>query len=334
MKKLVLMFSLATASLGLAQEKTIKFQADIQNLSGNVIEIWGPMDFLQEIKGDSKGHFETSFPIKEDNLYWLNAGDNNISLIYMKGGDDLKVKADFNNFLQTITFAGTRANENNFLAKRDRQRFQRESLNKSIIELEDANFNKEFADKTAKELYAIEKSKFDSKFVELLKEQMAEEGQQIKDSHSNYLLLKKLNNTMSVSFDYKNHAGGTTKLEDFKGKYVYIDVWATWCGPCVQEIPSLKKVEEKYHNKKIVFVSISVDDAKDFEKWKTFVTEQQLAGVQLFSNKSWEDNFMKTYGVKGIPRFILIDPTGKIINPDAPRPSEPDLELLLDSLIG
>lgn len=66
--------------------------------------------------------------------------------------------------------------------------------------------------------------------------------------------------------DYENCAGGTSSLDDFRGKYVYIDVWATWCGPCRGEIPHLQKVEHKYHGKNIEFVSISVDQDKD--KWK------------------------------------------------------------------
>ncbi|GAW90641.1 hypothetical protein FPS14_contig00079-0007 [Flavobacterium psychrophilum] len=61
--------------------------------------------------------------------------------------------------------------------------------------------------------------------------------------------IQKLNNATAPTFNYANHKGGTTKLEDFKGKYIYIDVWATWCGPCRGEIPFLQKIEEKYHEK-------------------------------------------------------------------------------------
>ena len=85
---------------------------------------------------------------------------------------------------------------------------------------------------------------------------------------------KKMNNSQSPTFDYLNYAGGQTKLEDLKGKYVYIDVWATWCGPCLAEIPHLKKVEAAYHDKNIVFLSISIDVKKDYEKWKKFVTDK------------------------------------------------------------
>jgi len=121
---------------------------------------------------------------------------------------------------------------------------------------------------------------------------------------------------------YENYLGGTTSLDDLKGKYVYVDVWATWCGPCKREIPSLKEVEKKYHGKNIEFVSISVDKAKDHDKWKKMVEEKELKGIQLFSDKDWESDFVQGYSIKGIPRFILIDPNGNIVNSNAPRPSE------------
>jgi peroxiredoxin len=66
-----------------------------------------------------------------------------------------------------------------------------------------------------------------------------------------------LKGTPSPEFNFENHKGGTTKLSDIKGKYVYIDIWAT-CAPCRQEIPYLQKIE-KYEDKRIAFVSISID---------------------------------------------------------------------------
>lgn len=133
----------------------------------------------------------------------------------------------------------------------------------------------------------------------------------------------------SPSFDYENINGGKTSLESLKGKFVYIDVWATWCGPCIAEIPSLKEVEKDYHGKNIEFVSISIDDKKDFEKWKKMVTNKELKGVQLFADDAWESDFVKKYAIDGIPRFILIDTEGKIVNADAPRPSDTKLKKLL-----
>ncbi|MDT0559482.1 TlpA disulfide reductase family protein [Ichthyenterobacterium sp. W332] len=132
--------------------------------------------------------------------------------------------------------------------------------------------------------------------------------------------------------DYENHKGGTTSLADLRGKYVYVDVWATWCGPCKVEIPSLKEVESKYHDKNITFVSTSIDRAKDHEAWINMVNDKELGGVQLFADKDWKSQFVQDYNIKGIPRFILIDPDGNIVTADAPRPSNPKLIELFEEL--
>ena len=137
----------------------------------------------------------------------------------------------------------------------------------------------------------------------------------------------------SPTFTYENHKGGTTSLSDLKGKYVYIDVWATWCGPCLREIPALKESEKNYRGKNIQFVSISIDEPKDYLKWKEMVTEKELVGMQLMADNNWKSKFVEDFGILGIPRFILIDPQGNIVSADAPRPSDPQLKVMLDNLL-
>ena len=137
----------------------------------------------------------------------------------------------------------------------------------------------------------------------------------------------------SPVFNYENHKGGKTSLTSLKGNYVYIDVWATWCEPCLKELPDLQKIGEKYKGKKITFVSISLDSTADYNKWKKMVAAKNLGGIQLLADKEIESDFIKKYGIIGIPRFILIDPNGVIVNANAPRPSTPELIVLLDKLV-
>ncbi|REG98860.1 TlpA family protein disulfide reductase [Flavobacterium aquicola] len=153
------------------------------------------------------------------------------------------------------------------------------------------------------------------------------------------ILTTNYNNTIAVEpgkpspvFNYENQKGGTTSLESLKGKYVYIDVWATWCGPCRQEIPSLEKVEEQFQGKNIVFVSISIDNSQDREKWSNLITKNKMSGVQLLADKEWDSKFIRDYNIRGIPRFILIDTNGNIVNAQAPNPSNPKLVELLGGL--
>ncbi|WP_422104782.1 TlpA family protein disulfide reductase [Winogradskyella sp.] len=151
---------------------------------------------------------------------------------------------------------------------------------------------------------------------------------------SKYNTVKKLAKGMpSPQFvEYENHKGGTTSLEELKGQYVYVDVWATWCGPCIREIPSLKEVEKKFHGKNIAFVSTSIDRAKDHNTWVDMVKNKELGGIQLMADNDWNSKFVKDYAIEGIPRFILIDPDGNIVSADAPRPSNPKLVKMLEEL--
>jgi alkyl hydroperoxide reductase subunit AhpC len=91
-------------------------------------------------------------------------------------------------------------------------------------------------------------------------------------------------------------------------------------------------VEEQYHGKNIEFVSISVDNIKDREKWSNLVDTKHLGGIQLLADKDLRSDFILKYGILAIPRFILIDPNGNIVNFDAPKPSENKLIELYNEL--
>jgi thiol-disulfide isomerase/thioredoxin len=138
---------------------------------------------------------------------------------------------------------------------------------------------------------------------------------------------------LAYDFSGKDTKGKEHKLSDYKGTLVYVDVWATWCGPCIAQIPALKKLEKKFHGKPITFLSISLDKQKDLKKWKDFIKEKNLGGVQLIADKEFKSDIAKTYEIKGIPRFMLFDKEGKVITIDAPRPSEDGIEDLLRSLL-
>lgn len=133
----------------------------------------------------------------------------------------------------------------------------------------------------------------------------------------------------AVDFTYPDPDGKRTSLSDFKGKVVLVDVWATWCGPCRKEIPALKELEKEFHDKEVVFLSVSIDEAKDEQKWKDFIRKEDLKGVQLFAS-GWSE-ICQIYEIKGIPRFMVFDRQGRIVNTDAPRPSDPELKTMLES---
>ncbi|MDR2130359.1 MAG: TlpA family protein disulfide reductase [Odoribacteraceae bacterium] len=135
----------------------------------------------------------------------------------------------------------------------------------------------------------------------------------------------------SPAFHYPDATGRTVDLADFRGQYVLVDLWATWCGFCIQEIPHLKALEEKMAGRAIAFVSISVDTDK--AAWERYLQEHQLTGVQLYAGA--DKSFTGPYDVAGIPRFILLDREGNILDPNMKlRPSNPELYPFLEKLDG
>src|SRR5690606_18473694 len=87
------------------------------------------------------------------------------------------------------------------------------------------------------------------------------------------------------SFSLNSIEGDIISLADLKGKYLYVDIWATWCRPCIQQLPAMKEIEEKYRGQNIEFVSISVDRDADKAKWSKMVKEKEMKGLQLFAGK-------------------------------------------------
>ncbi|WP_396170626.1 TlpA family protein disulfide reductase [Flavobacterium sp.] len=328
----IAVFALFVVSANAQKKPNLSFQAEIANRNGDTIKILNRNDGkeVRKIGINKQGIFKDSFAV-EEGIYMLFDGKE-YTQMYLKNSYNLKLKMDAKNFDESIVYSGAGSNENNYLAQSAVSESKYDY--NSLLALNKEEFDKRLVEKKTADNLKLDSKKLDPNFVALQKKNEEKSLAGLSKYHNQILEANKLNGSASPTFDYENHKGGKTKLEDFKGKFVYIDVWATWCGPCRAEIPSLKKVEEKYHGKNIEFVSISIDTAKDHEKWKGFVTEKQLGGVQLFADKDWSSDFIKAYGVTGIPRFILIDPSGKIVKADAARPSSPDLQKQLDSLLN
>lgn len=330
MKKLFsFIFTVLVTSVGIAQE-SMTFQAEIANKNSESLFIKDNQNIIQEIKADSRGLFKASFAVKEG-IYQMFDGVEYAQL-YLKNGFDLKLKMDAAKFDESIAFTGKGSTENNFLAE---STLLDSKINfELLLKANEIEFKKQADEMRANDLTRLQKGKLDVGFVALQKKMNEEKMAQLEQYYAMTLANKKMNNAVAPNFDYENHKGGKTSLESMKGKYVYIDVWATWCGPCRGEIPFLKTVEEKYKDKNIEFVSISVDEDKNHEKWKSFVTDKQLGGIQLIADKNWLSDFIRAFNINSIPRFILIDPKGVVIDADASRPSSPGLEVQLDKLLN
>ena len=120
--------------------------------------------------------------------------------------------------------------------------------------------------------------------------------------------------------------GNEFSTEQFRGNYVYIDVWATWCSSCVEKIRKMYSLQEEYKdNTQIKFLFISID--QDLEKWKKYISKLPDKVLQINSNWS---RLQQDYMLQGIPRYILIDPEGNIYNSNAPDPDSDEIKSILE----
>ncbi len=198
--------------------------------------------------------------------------------------------------------------------------------------------NKHIKNQALKNRLAFNEAQFNLLYTKKLDQFYQLFNQMEKDSVYKAKIKAKYNNIKALQpgvpspdFTAYDINGKEYHLKDFAGKPLYIDLWATWCGPCRAEIPYLDKIKEQYKDKPVNFVSLDVYDQKP--KWEQMVKAQKLSGWQLI-NTDRNMPFLKKYVVDGIPRFILLDKNGKIIDADAPRPSDKRLISLLDKTIN
>ncbi|MFG4003374.1 TlpA family protein disulfide reductase [Flavobacterium aquidurense] len=330
MKKLLFILAVAVsiAACGsIVPRDYVTLQGKISNKNSDSLVI-GQRSIIKTIKVGSDGTFSDTLKVKPG-LYVIFDGSEQTK-VYLKNGYDLKVSVDAKKFDHTIKYNGNGANANNYLA--EKTLLEQKLLDyDSIISLKKPDFDIKMQVVKSEMYSLLEKAKaLDTSFVRTEKMSIDQVLQQTISAYEEKQSLLALNGKSSPKFnDYENFAGGMVSFDDLKGKYVYIDLWATWCGPCKAEIPYLKDIEKKYHSGNIKFVSISIDKKTSYEKWRKMVKEMELSGIQLYANE--DESFMKSYMVTGIPRFILIDPQGLIISADAPRPSDKALVELLST---
>jgi peroxiredoxin len=115
----------------------------------------------------------------------------------------------------------------------------------------------------------------------------------------------------ALDFTQLTPEGNSVSLSDFRGKYVLIDFWASWCGPCRKENPNVVNVYNKYHNDGFEVLGVSLDQNK--ENWLKAIESDGLVWTQVSDLKGWSNEVANQYGIKSIPSSLLIDPNGIII---------------------
>lgn len=115
-------------------------------------------------------------------------------------------------------------------------------------------------------------------------------------------------------FNEKDLEGKPLSIANYKGKLVLVDFWATWCGPCVGELPNVLKTYDKYHSKGFEIIGVSLDNDRD--KLTQFIKDKGVTWRQYFDGKGWQNKLAREYGIDSIPATFLLDGAGKIVARD------------------
>ena len=134
---------------------------------------------------------------------------------------------------------------------------------------------------------------------------------------------------MAPDFTLPDIDGKMISLSQFRGKVVAIDLWATWCEPCIDAFSEWEALQQAFTNDEVIFLTISIDEKKD--QWSNFVHDNNKKGYQLYAENTGVISFKQAYFVRRIPRYMLIDQTGKIIDTDRSKLTKEDIEDLLAS---
>ena len=328
---ITLLLAITVTSCGKEQIKDyVNIKGTITNQNNEIFTILGK-DFKKEIKINEDGTYQDTLKVI-DGFHGFNDGPAQ-GFFYLKNGYDFEMNFDANDFPNSIYFNGNGAGTNKYLQEK-------------------VAYIKENQLENAKIYFAMDKPEFDESMAQI-SENLSDLLENADDLDPEVYKMEKANNLKlseyynsnyaneqgklaglkkgdpSPKFNYPNTKGVKISLDDLKGKYVYVDVWATWCGPCKQQIPFLKELHEEYSDKNIAIVSLSIDKVSNKDKWLKMVADQELTGIQIMADNN---DFAMAYNISGIPRFILIDPEGNIVDSNAPRPSDPRLKQLFNSL--
>lgn len=333
MKKIIWLFvAVLIVSCKSEQSDFVTFNGKLKTPGVEKLLVQGK-DYSKEILVSKDGSFSDTLKVS-DGVYAISNNNDRLTL-FLKNGYNLNINFKGEKLSDGALFTGDGAETNSFIENKRMFYVSEDANPKAYFKLDREEYEAKLTEaKSLLKSYRDDAPNLDSIIgvMDTRNDQMF-----LRYVESNYEkmhenLLRFAKGTSSPEFvNYENFNGGTTSLSDLRGKYVYIDVWATWCKPCKDEIPSLKILENDFHGKNIEFVSISVDKLNAYDTWKKMVKDLDLKGVQLFADNNFESDFITAYGINSIPRFILLDPEGNIVDANASRPSNPELrELLLD----
>jgi peroxiredoxin len=309
-------------------EGEVKFTANISNKNSDSLVITGGDNFRKVILINKKGIFDANFKVAKG-FYDLFDGNNYVHL-YLKPNAEINLTFDAKDIAKTIVYKGKEINESNFLAK---YALKNEKFKEEAFKKERPEFTLLVEKAKKEDLESISNGNYDSDFKGIMTKAFEAFYYKVSEDYEDSSKLRELNNKGTNEFEYENYKGGKTKLSDFKGKYVYIIFWTFWNDKYIEEYKYIRTITDKYKDKNVVFVSVSIDEQYERDLWRKYIEEKKLDGIQLFSDHGFKSDFITKCNIKEVPEYVLIDPRGYILETDAWEPSSLSLQSQFETLL-
>lgn len=266
MKNTIFILSLASiflSSCSFEKNNFVTLKGQILNAASDTIYIYDNFDqYKKTIIIDKHNNFNDTLNIGTAE-YYLEIGEEFTNL-FLSPGDDLEITADYLSFDETINATGKGQRINNYLFKRVLTRKNEIYKNDDFFDKDSAQFYHHLNIFFDKEIHALERLHLDSHIFAEEREGIAMTKKNIGEFYKSKQELKKLALLeYAPNFTLEDRNGDSVSLTDLRGKLVFIDVWASWCNPCIAEIPYFKELQKDYQESNIHFVSISMDMQND-----------------------------------------------------------------------
>ncbi|MBA4411669.1 MAG: hypothetical protein C0397_19915, partial [Odoribacter sp.] len=181
-----------------------------------------------------------------------------------------------------------------------------------------ALYNLDMLPSKSKEIYTSISGLIDERYVkEQFKKRFNSKLEKIKPQ------IEKINSNETTALD--------SLISKYPGKVIYVDFWAPWCGPCMDEMPDSKRLKESYHGKEVVFVYLACDCSE--KSWKSTIATKDINGINLLLSNSDYEILKRRFEIPGIPYFLLINKKGEVVNKNAPRPSDGNIKSEIAKLL-
>lgn len=310
----------------------LKITATIENRNGDYIYIKINKNKTKKIKINEAGFFNDTLAIS-DGFYQLYDGANFADL-YVKDGYDMIINADATSFTKSLAFSGDGAAENNFMAT---SRILENRVDfKNLMNMDYSEFKSELEKKRTADTRRLQNANFDEFFNVFQQKKIENFITSIDNYYKKEHEIEKPVKIINVDYKYPDYNGKMTSIKDFLGGYVFIQVWSMKSGASETEAPYLREIIRKYSPQGFNFINICIDleNGNEVEIWKKYIDEHGLTGTQLLADSGWNSKIITDFKITSLPRYILVDPAGKLMQPNAPRPSSPNLRAGFEQLLN